>query len=356
MTASPGRAPGRALCARCGAALLLLAAPGAVAALVVDEHPRLVTLVERMVAAHDFTRDELVATFAGVELRPSVVARIRRPAESLPWHKYRKIFLNEGTIMNGARFRHEHAATLERMRDRYGVPPAIVAAIIGVETRYGAVKGANPVLDSLVTLVLQYPRRSDFFASELEHFLLLCREESLDPSALRGSYAGAMGIPQFISSSYRNYAVDFNGDGVRDLLHQVEDAIGSVGNYLGRHRWQAGQPVAARARIDGAALGPGEGLEPQLRLADLYDAGLRLDAAAEIATEADPALPAMLIELATEDGSEHWVGFGNFFVITRYNHSKLYAMAVHQLSRAIRDEYRRRFAGAPSPSSSSSSE
>lgn len=314
--------------------VLCAAAWNPAAALTIAEHPALEEFVARMERKHNFTRAELEAVFRNVTLRPAVLEAIRRPAESLPWHRYRKIFLTEANVAGGVKFWSDHRATLARMEKKFGVPPEVVVAIIGVETRYGENKGAIPVLDSLATLALRYPKRAAFFTAELEQFLVLCREENFTPQSLRGSYAGAMGIPQFISSSYRNYAVDFNGDGRRDLLGEPADAIGSVGNYLSRHRWRAGFPVALPVSVT-EGVEPGDGLQPQLTVAQLRGRGVQLDA--DIGLDQHKA---MLVELELEDASEHWIGLENFFVITRYNRSKLYAMAVHRLSRRIAERWR----------------
>jgi len=204
-----------------------------------------------------------------------------------------------------------------------------------VETRYGRHKGKYRVLDALATLGFHYPKRSRFFRSELEQFLVLAREESLDPLAVKGSYAGAMGLPQFISSSYRRYAVDFDGDGQRDLLGNVVDAIGSVGNYLKAHGWKAGQGVAVPARVQGNGYKAilEQGLKPHTAVGRMRDQGVAV-AGSEAHT-----LKAALIEFETEQGPEYWAGFQNFYSITRYNHSPLYAMAVYQLSEEIREAY-----------------
>jgi membrane-bound lytic murein transglycosylase B len=225
-----------------------------------------------------------------------------------------------------------HEDILADAEARFGVEPEYVVAIIGVETYYGRRTGSFPVLDTLTTLGFDYPPRSRFFSSELEHYLLLTREESLDPLRLKGSYAGAMGKGQFISSSYRAYAVDFDGDGQRDLWGSTRDAVGSVANYLARHGWTHRAPVTVPASARGEAY------------LDLLDAGLKpsLDAAALRAAGVSPApgdAPVALVALEAEAGTELWLGHNNFYVITRYNRSPLYAMAVHQLAQAIREAH-----------------
>jgi membrane-bound lytic murein transglycosylase B len=231
----------------------------------------------------------------------------------------------------GVEFWNENADTLARAYDTYGVPAEIVVAIIGVETRYGEHKGRYPIMDSLTTLAFDFPKRGKFFRGELEQFLLLTREEEVDPLSLKGSYAGAMGKPQFIASSYRNYAVDFDGDGKRDILNSSVDAIGSVANYFNRHNWKKDEPIAGKARVKGKKYKPiiKKGIKPSMRLRDMARKGVHVDG------KYAPEQLAALIEFKNKKGHEYWVGFNNFYVITRYNHSELYAMAVYQLSQAI---------------------
>lgn len=264
--------------------------------------------------------------------RPEIIEAISRPAEALPWHRYRDIFLTEARITAGVEFQRRYRRWLEAAEEQYGVPAEIVVAIIGVETFYGRYTGDYRVIDALRTLGFGYPPRGEFFRDELEAFLLLAHEEDIDPTAVLGSYAGAMGVPQFISSSYRAYAIDFNRNGRRDLFSEPADAIGSVGHYLSRHGWQAGAPIAVPARLDGdrwrsRLRAP---LEPVDTIATLASAGV--SAERPLAAELD----ARLLELQTGAGAEHWITLRNFYAITRYNHSALYAMAVHQLADAIR--------------------
>ncbi len=262
-----------------------------------------------------------------------VIRAMRRPAESKPWHAYRKIFLTESRIEGGIAFWRDHADTLDRAYEVYGVPPQVVTAIIGVETLYGQRAGNIRVLDALATLGFRYPRRAKFFSRELEEFILLSEEEGLDPRRVEGSYAGAMGIPQFIPSSYRAYAVDFDDDGVRDLIDNPVDAIGSVASYLARHGWQRDAPIATRASGAKPVIEKylETGLKPQVSAGELVDAGV---------TFADDGLgerPVALLEYDAGAGEvERWAGLTNFYAITRYNRSKLYAMAVYQLSEEIR--------------------
>ncbi len=269
------------------------------------------------------------------EYRQDIIDAISRPAEAKPWYSYRPIFLDERRIEAGARFWQDHAELLAQLAEEFQVEAEILVAIVGVETFYGRHTGRYRVLDALSTLAFSYPPRADFFARELEQFFLLAAEEDLDPLTVSGSYAGAMGMPQFISSSYRHYAVDGDGDGQRDLLNNTADALASVANYFRRHGWRQGEPIAYRtgpARDGWAALAQG-GLKPSAPYRELQAAGVTVEA------ELDPERPARLVSLEQEDGPEYWVTFNNFYVITRYNHSPLYAMAVHQLAQAIKARY-----------------
>jgi len=259
----------------------------------------------------------------------SIIDAITRPAESKPWRDYRPIFLTDKRIAQGRAFLAQNRAELERIQKETGVPPEYVTAIIGVETFYGTNTGNYRVLDALYTLGFFYPKREEFFRGELAQLFPLARDEKLDLATLRGSYAGAMGWGQFIPSSYRSYAVDGDGDGRRDLVGSPRDAMASVANYFNQHGWQAGQPVVARAQAQpGAAPFVPENFEPKYTLDDLAARGFR-------AVDPVPALPATLVTLEGAEGTEYWIAFKNFHVITRYNRSPLYAMAVHQLAQAI---------------------
>jgi membrane-bound lytic murein transglycosylase B len=238
----------------------------------------------------------------------------------------------------------EHADLLNRAQAEYGVPAEVITAIIGVETNYGGNLGRHRVLDALTTLGFAYPPRADFFRKELGQFALLVREEGIDPDTAVGSYAGAMGRPQFIPSSYRAYAVDFDGDGRRDLW-DTADAIGSVANYFKRHGWRSGEPVVLPAEVPGGLPRGIEAAEGKPKRPDTT-AGRLASAGIGGAAGLDPAAPASLIRLDGASGDEYWVGLENFYVITRYNHSNLYAMAVHQLSGEIRKAAGSRFGDA----------
>jgi membrane-bound lytic murein transglycosylase B len=272
---------------------------------------------------------EIDAWLDQARYQQSIIDAITRPAEGKPWRDYRPIFLTEKRIADGRAFLARNRDELLRIQQKTGVPPEIVTAIIGVETFYGGNTGNYRVLDALYTLGFFYPKREEFFRGELAHLFPLARDEKLDLATLRGSYAGAMGWGQFIPSSYRNYAVDGDGDGRRDLTHSPRDAMGSVANYFKEHGWQPGLPVVARAQADAnAAPWVPDNYEAKYSLAEIAAHGYR-------PVDAAPALPATLVTLEGAAGTEHWIAFKNFWVITRYNRSPLYAMAVHQLSQAI---------------------
>ena len=287
--------------------------------------------INQMVDKHDFDRAVLNQWFAKAKKLDGVLEKIAKPAEkTLTWEKYRPIFLSQKRIKLGKKFLQKHHALLERAEKETGVSKNVIAAIIGVETYYGSHKGKTSVFDSLTTLGFDYPPRSKFFRSELEHFLLLAREVDIDVSSIKGSYAGAMGMPQFISSSYRAYAVDFDGDGKRNLWDNEADVIGSVANYFKKHGWQRGGDVVQRARVKTEPAEPTRNkLKPHTSISDFRRQGVITDKA-----YADDVM-ATLVTLEGNDGTEHWLGLENFYVITRYNHSALYAMAVFQLSQEL---------------------
>lgn len=299
-----------------------------------QSHPLALAFVDNMVKAHGFDRNELLALLAQTERKQGIIDAMNRPAEKVkPWHEYRKIFIQEQRIDWGASFWRQYESVLRQVEKQYGVDAAIIVAIIGVETNYGRNTGSYRVIDALSTLAFDYPKRSPFFTSELENFLLLTREQNKNPLALKGSYAGAMGYGQFMPSSYRNYAADFEGDGIIDIWGNPKDAIASVANYFVRHGWTRGQPVAARA-----VAAPGyqeqsinELVKPSLTLEQHRRAGLA------ISGNFPATMTAMPLKLEVESGNEYWLGFDNFYAITRYNHSHRYAMAVYQLSELIRE-------------------
>ncbi|MGR9106646.1 MAG: lytic murein transglycosylase B [Gammaproteobacteria bacterium] len=287
--------------------------------------------VDRMVAVHQFDREALLALFKKVRIQDGIIRAMTRPAESKPWYLYRGLFVTERQISGGLEFWLANAASLAEAEQEYGVPAEIIVAIIGVETRYGENAGTYRVVDALSTLAFDYPRRSEFFSGELEEFLVLCREEKINPLEPVGSYAGAMGIPQFMPSSYRKFAMDQDHDGRRDIWKSNRDAIASVANYFSKHGWVRGASVTFPALIQGGAQleVPSKGLKLDTTVGHLQDTGV------SIPPGIDPDQEAKLLKLDNEYGPGYWVTLPNFFVITRYNHSALYAMAVYQLSREI---------------------
>ena len=306
------------------AALVLLLAAGSAAASY-GERPEVKAFIRNMVERHGFVEGELNSLFARVERAEPVLQAILPQAQVMPWRDYRAQFVNEKRIAGGTEFWHAHRDALARAQKQFGVPPEIIVAIIGVETRYGRNTGRWRVVDALTTLAFDYPPRASFFRSELEHYLLLARDNGFDVFEVRGSYAGAIGIPQFMPGSARAYAVDFDGNGTIDLRNSVVDAIGSVANFLRQHGWRRGAAVQIRARTSGEAWRSYVvGFEPKHPLAELIDAGVK--------PAATPDVRVALIDL----GPERRLGLQNFYVLTRYNRSAFYATAVADLAAALR--------------------
>ena len=297
------------------------------------EDPAVIDFARDLEQRHGFNADTLLGQFAQTRPNAKVLQLIKPPTSPLQrsWERYRPRFLNDRRIDGGVRFWQENEGALVKASALYGVPPEIIVAIIGVETEYGRNTGGFRVLEALATLAFKYPPRAEFFRTELEQFLLLSRENGLYPLAVKGSFAGAIGIPQFMPGSQRRYAVDFDGDQRVDLGNSVDDAIGSVAHFLEQHGWQPGQAIAVPAATNGE---PDPtliqaGLRPSLKVADLADKGVRADT--------DPQGTVALIDLVSPDkDTEYWLGFENFYVITRYNRSSFYAMSVFQLGEEIR--------------------
>ncbi len=293
------------------------------------DHPLALAFVDKMVSEHNFDRGYMEAAMASATRKQTILDAIARPAErTKTWGEYRKIFVTEKRAKLGREFMKTYADTLARAEREFGVPAKIISAIIGVETRYGRQKGNYRVLDALATLSFDYPRRSQFFSGELEAYFLLVKEQKFDAETVKGSYAGAMGYGQFIPSSYRHYAIDFDGDGVADIVNNPVDAIGSVANYFKSHGWTPGEMVTLTATVtkDYNLDVANQKLKPKLTVAELNQHGYIPSAK----IETDQVATAM--HLVGDSGDEYWIGLNNFYVITRYNHSKLYAMAVYQLS------------------------
>jgi membrane-bound lytic murein transglycosylase B len=293
--------------------------------------PEIEAFIADMNTRHGMGSAELRLILRQAKMQPDILRLMSGQAQPRPWHRYRGSFINAERIAGGVRFWNANADTLARAEEVYGVPAEIVVATIGVETVYGSYTGSHRVLDALTTLAFDAPRRAEFFRGELEQFLLLVRDGLLDPLRMRGSYAGAMGVPQFLPSSFRNYAVDFDGDGRTVLWEGTADSIGSVANYYHRFGWQRGKPIAVPAQVQGEGYAElaQQGIEPRFDTGTLAQAGV---------TPLEPIgedTAAMLV-LEGAAGNEYWLGLNNFYMITRYNRSVNYAMAVFQLAREIR--------------------
>lgn len=290
--------------------------------------------IDEMVSDHDFDRDALRDVLAQAEIKATILKKIATPAErSLTWGEYRDIFITKERINAGATFWRENEEMLNRIALETGVPVEMLVGIIGVETYFGRITGKDRVLDALATLAFEYPPRSKFFRNELVQFLILAREEGMDPTEPTGSYAGAMGRPQFMPSSFRAYAVDATGDGKRDIWGNWADVAGSIASYFNAHGWKSGAAIATRATLgsqwQGALPKPKNTLKVADTVQSLSQKGVLFP------TEEENAGKAQLLTYEGHEGIEHWVGFHNFFVITKYNRSVMYALAVHQLGQAI---------------------
>ncbi len=300
-------------------------------------HPGAEQFVDRAAGEHGLNAEEVAALLQDAEYKQSIVDAMTRPAEGKPWYDYRPIFLTEKRISEGVDFWREHEALIDRVSKQFEVDPQVIVAIIGVETFYGRITGSYRVLDALATLSFHYPSdkirdRSEFFTNELMEFFLLGREEGLPLDEVTGSYAGAMGMGQFIPSSYRAYSVDFDQDGSRDLWRSNEDVIGSVANYLAVHGWEYGGPVTRRAMASSNAefeLLEKRNYKPGMTVMELHGKGFKSS------PDLEPERKAALVTLEEENRNTYWLSFQNFYVITRYNRSPLYAMAVNQLSEEI---------------------
>ncbi|MFT3960372.1 lytic murein transglycosylase B [Propionivibrio sp.] len=301
--------------------------------------PAVREFIAEMHVRYGFDAAHLTRQFASIRSNPAVLRAIQPaavPELQRSWQRYRARFLNERRLTQGLRFWREQGAALARAEAIYGVPQEIIVAIIGVETEYGRNTGAFGVLEALSTLAFDYPPRADFFRGELEQFLLMARESGASPLAYKGSYAGAIGIPQFMPSSQRRFAVDFDGDDRIDLGGSAADAIGSVARFLSMHGWQPGGPVAVPAGVEGdAAALVAAGIKPSLPLREIRERGI---VPLTIGAERFADAPAALIDLVSPDQpTEYWLGFDNFYAITRYNRSSFYAMSVFMLAESLRE-------------------
>lgn len=290
------------------------------------------SFIDMMVKKHQFNRNQLTQTLDQVKYHEIVIKQVKKPLEANPWRTYQRLFVNEWRIENGVKFWRKHAAALQKAEEIYGVPPSIIIATLGVETKYGEHTGDFRVVDSLTSLGFSNIKRAPFFRGQLEEFFLLTREQHLDPLKVTGSYAGAIGMPQFIPSSYRNYAASFTKKQSIDLVHNTDDVIASIANYYSKNGWEKHEPVAVPATIN------------SVKYIQLASQGSKVVISADMLDKygITPARPIMaknaklkMIELTSDNNKEYWVGFHNFDVIRRYNPNDLYAMAVYQLSHSI---------------------
>jgi membrane-bound lytic murein transglycosylase B len=301
-----------------------------------SERPDVRAFIDEMVSRHQFDAATLSAQFDEVVLKPNILAILDRPSTSRPYHEFRPNFVNDQRIRLGVAFWKQHAELVEEVSARYQVAPEYLVAILGVETMWGRNTGSFRVMDALATIAFNDSRRADFFRKELSEFLLLVREEREDPFRFKGSYAGAMGMPQFMPSSFRAYAQDWDGDGHRNIWGHTGDILASVAHYFRAHGWQGGTPLVVPATVEGDAWSAlaEDKFNLHYRVSELAQFGVQPAAP----VEGDPL--AVLVPLETAPGeTRFWLGFGNFYAITRYNRSSLYAMAVTELAAAIRTAY-----------------
>lgn len=310
---------------------LFMAADAAAATL----RPQDITRMQELSQQTGVPMSQISRATAQADFRQAVLDAYKRPAESKPWYEYEALFLTEKRVNQGVDFWRTHAADLARAERTFNVPASVIVAIIGVETFYGGNMGTHPVLDSLYTLAFYHPTRTEFFSKEFVNYIRLGNQQSWDLKARQGSYAGAMGMGQFMPSSYLTYAVDFDGDGHKDLFSNPTDAIGSVANYFHKHGWKMGDAVVEAAQLTrpSAAGKVQDRVELKQRWQELQNAGVRVKKPLKADT------PVTLLQYAQPDYSEYWVARQNFYVITRYNRSPLYAMAVHNLSQQIAKQY-----------------
>lgn len=298
-----------------------------------DDRAQMAQHLTPLIDAGLYTATEMNAILTRIVIDDSVIEAMTRPAEKSTWGKYRTLFVNDQMRSMGKDFKEQNWPTITQIANQYGLDPAVMLAITGVETRFGTYMGRNDVVDSLATLALRFPRRSEFFTKEFVELMYLVREENLDLFSLVGSYAGAMGMPQFMPSSYRNFSVDQDKDGKRDLFSSTEDIYGSVANYLADHGWREGEPIRLRVTLENNAQKEliNNDRESHRPLADYVAAGIVSDG---------QSLPqqARLIELEGKDGPEYYLVFNNFDVILTYNRSPLYAMAVTDLADDLRGQ------------------
>jgi membrane-bound lytic murein transglycosylase B len=298
-----------------------------------SNHPEAKKFIAEMVAKNGFSRAELTEWLEKAEKKQGILDAISRPAEqSKTWKEYRPIFLMPARVENGVKFWRDNSADLARAEKEFGVPAEIIVAIIGVETSYGRNMGGYNVIDALSTLAFDYPPRAPFFRSELENYFILVREQKHNPLEFKGSYAGAMGYGQFMPSSYRKWAVDFNGDGFTDIWKTPADAIGSVANYFKEHGWKTGEPVTVEAHAADNMQAPqlNSIVPPTITVDQWREQGINP------ISWLPPTTRVIAFQFEGANGPEYWFGLQNFYTITRYNRSPMYAMAVYQLSQSIK--------------------
>lgn len=285
-----------------------------------------------MVSTHGFDRRALSALLSEAKINQDVIKAISAPATSRPWYQFKRLCVDEEQIENGVAFWNRNAETLERARREFGVPEEILVAIVGIETRYGLLEDHFNVVDSLYTLAFAQTKRSSYFRSELEQFLLLGREQGWDVKTVNGSFAGALGWPQFMPSNYRRYAIDYNADGGIDLWGDVTDVIGSIGNYLRTFGWKDAQPLVVPVRVTASDPQPllDLGLKPKLTVAQWKKRGVQTIHAANDSSTAS------LFAIELVDGFDYWLGFENFYALLQYNYSRNYVMAVYELGEEIK--------------------
>ena len=296
-----------------------------------QDRPEVIEFIEMMNSKHGSDKEVLKKLFSTVIFQERVIRIMnRQPEGTMTWSKYKAMMVTHERVDSGKQFIDAYKQDLRRAEDIYGVPAEIIASIIGIETKYGRITGNVRVLDSLTTLSFDYPRRSKFFKIQLEEFLLLTNEEGLDPSKIKGSIAGAMGLGQFMPDSYRNYAVDFDFDGKRDILNNPVDAIGSVANFLNKKgKWEPNTEVVLKANLKGDRPKLKSTFKPYITVSELNTLGLRP------VDNLQSQLRVIPLELEMQEGYEYWLGLKNYQAISRYNRSKLYIMAVFEFSESL---------------------
>ena len=296
-----------------------------------QNRPDVIDFIEMMHNKHGLDKEELKKLFSSVNFQERVVRIMnKQPEGTMTWSSYKNMMVTDERVDSGKQFIGVYKEDLKRAEDIYGVPASIIASIIGIETRYGKIKGNTRVLDSLSTLSFDYPRRAKFFKVQLEEFLLLAEEENWDPSNIKGSIAGAMGLGQFMPDSYRNYAVDFDFDGKRDILNNPVDAIGSVANFLSKKgKWEPNTKIVLKATHSGKRPKLKSSFNPYMKVSDLKTFGITP------VEKLQNQLRVIPIELEIEKGYEYWIGLKNYQAISRYNRSKLYIMAVYEFSESL---------------------